>query len=285
MGSLRAAIERSFATSVSSPVLSRAVGRLADLRLPPAVLVPLVRVYSRLFGVDLAEAVEPPGSFPTFDAFFTRRLRPGLRPVASARGEVASPSDSLLSEIGSVPSSGELEPVKGRSYTIEALLGSAGDAVAFGGGVSATLYLSPSMYHRVHVPVDGRIASWRYVPGRLFPVNGPAVRSIPGLFARNERVIVFIDSEEHGRVAVVLVGAANVGRITLSFADLVTNRGGVARSVALDEPAPVRRGDELGVFHLGSTVVLLVEDPRLVPAVGAASGALVKMGQALWRRG
>jgi len=284
MGSLRGILEASFATAVSSPLLSRVVGRLADLRLPPAILAPLIRTYARAFGVELDEAAEPPGSFPTFDAFFTRRLRPGLRPVASGAGEVASPSDSRLSTIGPVPSSGELEQVKGRSYTIEALLGSTDEAVPFRGGVSATLYLSPAMYHRVHAPVDGRIVGWRYVPGRLFPVNGPGVRSIPGLFTRNERVIVFIDSEEHGRVAAVLVGAANVGRITLSGADLVTNRGASAEGVRLPAPTPVRRGDELGVFHLGSTIVLLVADPHLAPAEGAANGALVKMGQALWRR-
>jgi phosphatidylserine decarboxylase len=140
------------------------------------------------------------------------------------------------------------------------------------------------MYHRVHVPVDGRIIGWRHVPGRLFPVNGPSVRSLEGLFTRNERVAVLIDSEAHGRVAVVLVGAANVGRISLSFADLVTNRGARGGSVSLEAPLPVRRGDELGTFHLGSTVVLLVADTELAPADGAVAGGRMRMGQALWHR-
>jgi len=282
---LRGLFERAFATTFSSPVLSRAVGRLADLRVPASLLVPLIAGYARLFGVDLEESAETPGEFASFDAFFTRRLKPGLRPIASGPGEVTSPSDSRLHAIGPLPADGRLEQVKGRTYALGALLGSSTDAATFEGAVVATLYLSPAMYHRVHVPVDGRITGFRYVPGRLFPVNGPGVRSVPGLFTRNERVVVFIDSDVHGRVAVVLVGAANVGRITLAFADLVTNQGAAPATVELEVASPVRRGDELGTFHLGSTVVLLVADRGLVPAEGASSGALVKMGQVLWRRG
>jgi len=281
---LRNLFERVFATTFSSPVLSRAVGRLADLRAPRALLVLLIEGYARLFGVDLKEAAEAPREFASFDAFFTRRLQPGLRPVASGPGEVAAPSDSRLQAIGPLPADGRLEQVKGRTYALDALLGSSADAASFDRGVAATLYLSPAMYHRVHVPVDGRITGFRYVPGRLFPVNGPAVRSVPGLFTRNERVVVFIDSNDHGRVAVVLVGAANVGRISLAFADLVTNRGASAAMVALDPPVPVLRGDDLGTFHLGSTVVLLLSDPDLVSAEGMDAGVVVKMGQALWRR-
>jgi len=138
------------------------------------------------------------------------------------------------------------------------------------------------MYHRVHSPVDGRIVAWRYVPGLLFPVNGMGVRSVPGLFTRNERVVVLIETEGHGRVAVVLVGATNVGRIQLAFTELETNRGRAAGSFAPPLPIPVRRGDELGVFNLGSTVVLLLPDPRLEPTF--ERGSLVRVGQALWRR-
>ena len=139
------------------------------------------------------------------------------------------------------------------------------------------------MYHRVHSPVDGRVRAWRYVPGRLFPVNPAGVRSIPGLFARNERVAVFCDTEAHGSVAVVLVGAANVGRMSLAFTDLVTNTNRGAAGVREEPPRPVAlaRGDDLGAFNLGSTVVLLVADPALAPA--ARAGDLVRVGQPLWR--
>ncbi len=280
---MRAAAERLAATAVSWPPLSRVAGVLADLRLPRVVLAPAIRVYARVFGVDLGEAALPPESYDTFDAFFTRRLREGARPIASAPGAVVSPSDSRLSAIGAIPGDGLLEQVKGSTYSIEALLGSAADAEPFREGVHATLYLSPAMYHRVHSPVDGRVRAWRHVPGRLFPVNAAAVRSVPGLFARNERVAVFLDTEEHGPAAVVLVGAANVGRMSLAFADLVTNSGRPGGWATPAVPVPLRRGDELGAFHLGSTVVLLLADRALVPE--AAAGSLVRVGQALWRRG
>jgi phosphatidylserine decarboxylase len=232
--------------------------------------------------VALAEASDPPDAYPTFNAFFTRRLRPGLRPIASDTGTVVSPSDSELVAMGPLPADGRLEQVKGRHYAVEALLGSAEEAAPFRRGVTATLYLSPAMYHRVHVPVDGRITGWRYVPGRLFPVNAPSVRAVPGLYTRNERVVVFIETSDHGSVAVVLVGAANVGRISLAFSELVTNSGAAAARLTPPQPLPVRRGDELGAFNLGSTVVLLVADPALRPAAGVRPGALVRVGEPLW---
>ena len=282
VGAARETLERLVATAVSRPLLSRLTGRLSDLRLPRAVLGPAIRLYARAFGVDLGEAALPPEAYPSFNAFFTRRLRDGARPVDALPGVVVSPTDSRLSLIGPVPEDGLLVQVKGSRYSIEALLGSTEDAAAFRAGAYATLYLSPAMYHRVHSPVDGRIRAWRYVPGRLFPVNAAGVRSVPGLFTRNERVALFLDTEAHGPVAVVLVGAANVGRMSLAFADLQTNRGHAAARVVPPEPVAVRRGDELGAFNLGSTVVLLLADAALVPAAGR--GDLVRVGQALWRR-
>jgi phosphatidylserine decarboxylase len=173
--------------------------------------------------------------------------------------------------------------VKGRTYPVKALLGSEEDAAPFVTGVHTTLYLSPSMYHRVHSPVDGLVRSWRYVPGRLFPVNGLAVRHVDSLFAVNERVSVRIDSPEFGPVSVIMVGAANVGRMSLSFADLVTNSGQPGALVQPPAPIPIARGQELGAFNLGSTVVLLVGDPELRPA-GVGPGQFVPMGSSLWRR-
>jgi phosphatidylserine decarboxylase len=260
------------------------MARLADARLPRPVLGALLRTYVRAYRVDLSEAAEPLAAYPTFNAFFTRRLRDGIRPVARERGLVVSPSDSRLQSFGRVPPSATLEQIKGRSYALAALLGDPSAAAVFMGGVHATLYLSPSMYHRVHVPVDGRITSWRYLPGRLYPVNAMAVRTVEGLFTVNERVVVTIDSDDVGPVAVVLVGATNVGRMTLAFAGLTTNVGGPAVAVRLDQPYPVRRGDELGAFNLGSTVVLLAADSSLQPA-GVSEGDIVRVGQPLWRRG
>jgi phosphatidylserine decarboxylase len=274
-------VGRAFAGAVSSPLLSRLVGWLAERPLPPPILRSLIRAYARGYGVDLDEAAEPVEAFRTFNAFFTRALRDGARPIDTRPGTVTSPSDSRLSHIGPVPDDGRLEQVKGRTYGLDALLGSAVEAVPYRGGRHAVLYLSPGMYHRVHAPVDGCIVGWRHVPGRLFPVNPPAVRSVPGLFTRNERVVIFLEADGLGPVALVLVGAANVGRITLRFTPLVTNSGASGGREAPPAPLPVRRGDELGAFNLGSTVVLLVASPTLVPTV--EPGALVRMGEALWR--
>ena len=278
-----AALERIAVAAVSWPLMSRVVGRLADLPLPGWLRVPVIQAYARGCGVDLEEAALPPSAYQTFGAFFTRRLRDGARQIDGGSGVLVSPSDSRLSAIGPVPGDGRLEQVKGETYGIDALLGSGEDAARFRAGQHATLYLSPAMYHRVHSPVDGEVVGWRYVPGRLFPVNAGGVRSVPGLFTRNERVVVLLETAAHGPVAIVLVGAANVGRIGLAFTDLVTNRGHAPGAFQPEAPIPIRRGDEIGVFNLGSTVVLLVADPGLVPA--ARAGDLVQFGQALWRRG
>src|SRR5687767_5869745 len=132
------------------------MARLADARLPRPVLRALLRTYVRAYRVDLSEAALPLDAYPTFNAFFTRQLRDGARPVAVDRGLLVSPSDSRLQSLGRVPAEARLDQIKGRSYTLAALLGDAQEAAMFTGGVHATLYLSPSMYHRVHFPVGGR---------------------------------------------------------------------------------------------------------------------------------
>jgi phosphatidylserine decarboxylase len=283
MVSLREAAERGFATLVSSPALSRLAGRLADLRLPPPILAALIRGYARLYGVNLEETAEPVEAFSSFNSFFTRRLRGDTRPIDPAPATVVSPSDSRLTGMGRVPEDGRLQQVKGRTYALEALLGSSEEAAPFQDGCQATLYLSPAMYHRFHSPVSGRVVAWRYVPGRLFPVNAAAVRSVDAVLTRNERVIVFLETEDHGPVAVVLVGAANVGRITLRFADLVTNTGANPQRAEPATSIDLQRGEEMGAFNLGSTIVLLVGDPALA-AVDDTPGRLVRVGEALWRR-
>jgi phosphatidylserine decarboxylase len=280
--SLRDLRDRLVSEAVRFPFLSRVTGRLADLRAPRFVLQPLLRAYVRIFGVDMSEAAEPLASFPTFNAFFTRRLREDRRPLPAEQG-VLSPADARLATIGPVPADGRLEQVKGRTYAIEDLLGSAEDAAAFRGGVQATLYLSPSMYHRVHAPVDARVLSLRHLPGRLYPVNARAVRSVDRVFARNERVVVNLDAGPLGGAAVVLVGAANVGRISLPIAPLFTNTGEPGGLRPIEGEVRLRRGDELGAFNLGSTVVLLLAGPRLKAV--AAAGELVRVRQLLFRIG
>jgi phosphatidylserine decarboxylase len=274
-------IKHAWLRAISRPRLSRLVSGLAERRLPGPLLRPLLRTYVRAYKVDLSEAAEPLTAYPSFNAFFTRRLREGARALDADPRAVLSPCDSRLSSIGAVPEDGRLEQIKGNTYALAALLGG-GEAAEFARGAHATLYLSPSMYHRVHSPVSGRIRCWRYLPGRLYPVNTLAVRLVKELFAVNERLAVIIDTDALGPVAVVMVGATNVGRMTLSFDALVTNAGLPATSVRPAAPIPIERGAELGAFNLGSTVVLLVGNPgALRPQVSA--GTVVKMGQALWR--
>jgi len=275
---------RLFLRAISAPALSRPAAWLADARLPRPLLRLWIAAWVQGYGVDLSEVADPLESFACFNEFFVRALRPGARPLDADPDALLSPSDSLLSARGLLPADGQLEQVKGRTYGLEQLLGSAEDAALFRAGVHATLYLSPAMYHRVHVPADGRIRRWRYLPGRLYPVNALAVRHVEALFAVNERVVVHLDSERFGPLAVVLVGATNVGRISLAVSPLRSNAGQPGGETRPPEPVPVARGDELGRFNLGSTVVLLAADPTLQPAE-AAVGGFVRMGQALWRRG
>lgn len=267
--------------AISQPALSRPLGWLSDRRFPSPIVDAAVATFTRAFGVDLSEAAER--SWPTFNAFFTRRLRDGARPVCREADVLTSPTDSRVDQIGPVPADGQLTQVKGKTYSVEELLGDPEPAALFRGGVAATLYLSPGMYHRVHSPVDGTVQAVRHLPGRLFPVNPLGTRRVDRLFAVNERVVVYLDSSL-GPVALVMVGATVVGRIALAFTELVSSRRRHRRQhLRFPDPPRIRRGEEIGAFHLGSTVVLLAADPHLRSA-GPDHGDLVRMGEPLLRR-
>lgn len=279
-----AATERIVVKAASTPALSHFTGWLADRRPPGPVLRSAIRAYCRAYDVDLSQVADPIPSFSTFNAFFTRELTADARPVDAAAEVAVSPADARLQTVGRVPLSGQLEQIKGRTYRIGALLGDEGEAAEYREGVHATLYLSPRDYHRVHCPIDGVIRSWRHIPGRLFPVNGLAVRHVDGLFTVNERVVIHLESERFGKVALVMVGASNVGRISLSFVDSASSwrRDGPTLTTPT-APLAIARGDELGRFNLGSTVVLLAADTSLQPA-GVVEGQQIEMGQPLWRQ-
>lgn len=238
----------------------------------PSMVSSLVsRMYSHAFDVNMSEAAVPHGGYRSFDAFFTRPLRSGLRRIADAA--LVSPADGKLSAIGPIDDASRLF-VKGQLYEAAELLGSASDARRFMGGGFGVIYLSPRDYHRVHSPVDGFVEQVRAIEGELFPVNAIGERHVPKLFVRNRRVVIDILSNELGRVALIMVGAVIVGRISVN----VLGDSDVPEGVhGLSPLVPVRRGDELGAFHLGSTVVLLTEAQsafRLQPGS-------VQMGQSL----
>jgi len=276
------ALVDAYLRALSTPGSSRLFGRLADAPLPAPLLRGLIRAWIRFYGVDMSEAEAPVASYRTFSEFFTRALRPGARTVDAAPDVVVSPCDARVYGLGLI-ADGRIEQVKGKTYSVAELLGSAEQAQAYQNAIQATLYLSPAMYHRVHWPADGKVTGWRHLPGRLYPVNALAVANVDRLFAVNERVAIHLETASFGSLAVILVGATNVGRITLSFDPLATNTGSVGGWFTPPQPIAVRRGDELGAFNLGSTVVLLAANAALASA-GPSPGQLVRMGQALWRR-
>jgi phosphatidylserine decarboxylase len=244
-----------------------------------------VQAYCRVYGVDLGEYEVPGEGFESFDAFFTRRLKPGRRPIDTEVDALLSPADGRVEDAGPIDPCSTLR-VKGRSYSVSELLADRWAGSLYAGGQFAVIYLSPRDYHRVHAPVDGRVRTVRHVPGTLFPVNAIGLQHIPKLFARNERVVVEQTSALHGPVTTVMVGAIGVGRISLAFdPELVTNDGRVhpERIHAADDAPSLRRGDELGTFHLGSTV-LVFTGPGSGLELVTRPGQHIRMGEALLRR-
>lgn len=240
-------------------------------------------VYCRAYGVELSECEVPPGGFASFDAFFTRHLRAGVRPIDPDPRTLVSPADGKLQAAGTLDGQSRLV-VKGREYTAAELLGDVQQAAAFAGGQFALIYLSPRDYHRVHAPVDGHVSRVLYVPGTLLPVNDLGLANFPKLFARNERVVFQQETETFGAVASIMVGAIGVGRITVSFdPSVVTNAGRVPGVRAYGASGPsLSRGDELGVFHLGSTVLVFVSAESRCDILGRVGDA-VRLGQPLLR--
>jgi phosphatidylserine decarboxylase len=268
--------------------LSRALGRIADTPVPRALRGAIIGSFARLVGIDVGEAELPVGEYPSINAFFVRRLKPGARSWPDDDGVATSPVDGIVGRHGTIRD-GRLIQAKGRDYGAAALLDDAEEAGRYRGGSFLTIYLSPRHYHRIHAPCSGVIAAARHIPGALLPVNEPGVVHVPDLFPRSERVTCSIDGAL-GRVAVVAVGAYNVGRISTAFDEAwagpggsVANRPGVAGSTRrYDPPLPMRMGDEIMAFHLGSTVVLLFEQGATL--VAPPPGTEVRLGDVMLRR-
>jgi phosphatidylserine decarboxylase len=256
--------------------ITRAVGRLCDARLPPRVANAVVSLYVRAYRVDLDESALPDGAFPSFDAFFTRPLREGARPPHPDENAIVSPADGRLDDVGPVHVGGRLQ-IKGRDYTVADLVGDPAEAARYEGGQFAIVYLSPRDYHRVHAPVGGQVSLVRSMPGFLYPVNAIGERHVPSLFSKNRRVAIVIDTPDRGRVTVVMVGAMIVGRITVTA---VEGRDVPLGMHVIAPPMPVARGDEIGIFHLGSTAVVFVEKGA-APRWSLPAKPHIRMGEPL----
>ena len=265
-----------FLSVVPKHLVSRMAGWLAYRPVPRSLRPAVYRGYSRIFGAVPEEAELPLAEYPSINAFFTRALKPGLRPIAA--DAIVSPADAAVGAWGPVADD-TLIQAKGRNYSLAALLGDEPLAHRMDGGSFATFYLAPRDYHRLHVPVDGVVTGATYIPGQLWPVNTYAVTHVADLFAVNERIVLTIEPPGGGLVVVVLVGATMVGMTRLVFDDLHTNaRRREVQRRTYDPPVPVRAGGALGHFEFGSTVIVVCS-----PDSGAldplAVGQSVRMGQ------
>jgi phosphatidylserine decarboxylase len=260
-------------TAFAGRVASREGGRTARAT---------IRWFVRRYDVDLREAAEPDVSrYASFNAFFTRALKPGARPLADA--DLVSPVDGSISQFGTIEHDRILQ-AKGHRYSTTALVG--GDerlAHRFDDGHFATLYLSPRDYHRIHMPCDGRLLRMIHVPGDLFSVNPVTARGVPGLFARNERTVCVFEREGGAPFAIVLVGATIVGSMATVWHGVINapRVAGIRDWTYDQQPIVLKKGDEMGRFLLGSTVVLLFPRGPLVFNPAWASGKAIRCGEAM----
>lgn len=265
-------------------IVTQLAGKFADSEAMPAVKNRVVKWFVRHYGVDMSEAVEPdPTAYPSFNAFFTRALKPGVRPLAEGESVVISPVDGAMSQLGQI-NSDRVFQAKGQSFSLLELLGGDGArAEPFAEGEFATIYLAPKDYHRIHMPLAGTLREMVHVPGKLFSVNPVTAQNVPNLFARNERVVSIFDTE-FGPMAMVLVGAMIVGSVETTWAGVVAPGGREVSGTRYDTlKTPIRfdKGDEMGRFRLGSTVILVFPKgvARWDPGMDAASN--VRLGDAL----
>ena len=246
-----------------------------------AATTALIRWFVGRYGVDMAEAAEPDITrYASFNDFFTRALRPGARPLAASH--LVCPVDGSISQFGAIDG-GQIVQVKGHRYTAAVLLGGdAALAASFDGGHFATLYLSPKDYHRIHMPCAGKLSRMIHVPGELFSVNPATARGVPGLFARNERVVCVFDGQ-HGPWVLVLVGATIVGSMATVWHGVVNPpRPGKVREWRYDDrEIRLAQGAEMGRFLLGSTVVLLFPPGPLKFDPAWTPGGAIRMGEAM----
>jgi phosphatidylserine decarboxylase len=260
---------------------SALVGVAASKALPTRLRPLAYRAFARAVGANLDECELDLAAYESLGDFFTRGLKEGARTIDTDPRAIISPCDGVTAALGNV-TDGALVQVKGRHYRLADLVADDDFAADLEDGAYTTIYLSPRDYHRVHAPVDGRIESYDYLPGYLWPVNAFATKRREGLLARNERVVIHLNSPTVGRVAVVMVAAAGVGNIRLTqgpdSAELRAN--GERHRVELD--LPVQKGAELGAFRLGSTVVMVFEPGRV--ELGGEVGAAVQLGQRIGSR-
>ncbi len=265
-------------------LISRGAGLLAECK-TPSIKNLFTNWFVNRYNVNMSEALEEdPEAYPCFNDFFTRPLKPGMRPLPEDQNAVVCPADGAISQIGEIKYN-RIFQAKGHDYSLTELLGGDIDlAREFEDGQFATVYLSPSDYHRVHMPVTGTLRQMIHVPGHLFSVNKTTAENVPRLFARNERAVCIFDTER-GPMAVILVGAMVVASIETVWAGQVTPHQRKVTTVNYqpekNPPITLKRGEEMGRFKLGSTAIVLFGKDQVKWATELTETTPVKMGQAI----
>lgn len=261
-------------------LLSRLAGYVAECRWP-WFKNPLIKWFVNAYQVNMAEAqITDPTAFKHFNDFFTRALKPNAREFVSTTGSIACPVDGAISQIGDIEA-GRIFQAKGHEFSTYDLLGGSKTlAQEFEGGKFTTIYLSPKDYHRIHMPISGTLRKMIYVPGRLFSVSPLTTSKVPSLFSRNERVVAIFDTE-FGPMAMVLVGAMIVASIETTWAGLVTPPKRQLKKFSYAESIHLEKGDEMGRFKLGSTVVMLFGKDAMNWEQNLTPDQGVRMGQLL----
>ena len=253
---------------------SRIVGKLAGSE-NPIIKNTVIQAFKAKYSIDLSIAEQTDAlKYKSFNAFFTRALKPGIRQIDAALNSIVSPADGEISQIGKIQA-GEIFQAKGQQFSVEKLIGDPQLAAVFQDGEFATVYLSPRDYHRVHMPFAGTLTETLYIPGELFSVNQTTAENIPGLFARNERMVCLFDTEV-GRMAVVLVGAMIVAGIETVATGKVKPSGCIELN---HHELALAKGDELGRFYLGSTAIVLFEKDKMAWDNQFKANSTVIMGE------
>lgn len=262
--------------SGAGALYSALVGWTASKALPARLRPFAYRAFARAVGANLDETELALDEYPSLGDFFARRLREGARTIESAPDAVISPCDGVVAARGLV-TEGSLVQAKGRDYRLADLIADEAWAGRLAGGEYVTIYLSPRDYHRVHAPVSGELVRYDYLPGALWPVNPRFAARRDALLARNERVVIRLNAGRFGHVAIVMVGAAGVGNMTLAHGPGSASLRAAGERRRIELAVPVERGDELGAFRLGSTVVLIFEPG--VAQLAADVGEALKFGE------
>ena len=256
--------------------LSRVVGKVAASENPILKNI-VIQAFKAQYGIDMSIAEQTNAlKFKSFNEFFTRSLKQGVREIDTRSESIVSPADGAISQLGKIVE-GDIFQAKGQSFSVDKLIGDPQLAEPFKNGEFATVYLSPKDYHRVHMPYAGTLTETLYIPGELFSVNQTTAENIPGLFARNERMVCLFDTDL-GRMAVVLVGAMIVAGIETVATGKVKPTG---RLELNHHAMKLEKGDELGRFYLGSTAVVLFEQNKMQWDEAFKANSMVVMGEAL----